>query len=206
MVCGIGVFDITGELGTIFADGGPQVQLSAGASWSWAYREDDNLTLGCEYFHNPQGYTFDQVKSEYSAAAGAYRDAYAAHLIDPSLPVPNLSPPQHTPLYTGRDYAGLLAAVISPGSFSDAAITLLALSNLTDKSGTVQMNLSNRFLTDLTVEAFVAGSFGDGELRGYLPYIKSELLPKMLGDQATAYADAIHAPLLRVGLNLRVDL
>lgn len=32
---------------------GPAAQVTGGLSWSWAYRDNDTLTLGAEYFFNP---------------------------------------------------------------------------------------------------------------------------------------------------------
>lgn len=201
---GIGDFDATAELGVVFPKtGSPAWQVSAGLSYTWAYREDDSLILGVEYFHNDQGLTAAQVLDGY---VGAFTTAFAA----------GTSPviPSYTPLYTARDYIGAVATVISPGSLSDSNITALTLTNLTDGSGTVQANFSTVFLTDLTVETYAGVSYGDGELRGYLPYIVKNLPGRMdaLGLDATTQGtilgqfSAFHAPLLRAGVNLRVNL
>ncbi len=191
---GIGDFDLTGELGLVFPTGGaPQWQLAAGASYSWAYREDDSLTLAVEYFHNDQGLTPDGV---YNLLKGSFASGTA---------------PALTPLYTSRDYIGANAVVVSPGSLNDATISLISLTNITDGSGTAQLNFSNLFLTDLTVEAYAGGSYGDGELRGYVPYLQARLpndpqYPLVASNPAVAAFLASHAPLLRAGLNLRVNL
>jgi hypothetical protein len=201
---GVGDFDLTGEVSAWLPNkgstnlgtqqgvassgyGDPQWYASAGASWSWAYREDDSLTLGAEYFHNPQGQTADAVvKAQVDAA------------------LQGKTAPAMTPLYTGKDYMGLLAAVTSPGSFSDAAITAMGLTNLTDKSGTAQLSLSNRFLTDLTVEVYGAISWGTGEFRGYIPRLKDAMT--QLTPVFASFAEQLHAPLFRGGMNLRIDL
>ena len=201
---GLGDFDLTGEFGVVFpSTGSPQWQLAAGASWTWAYREDDSLTLGVEYFHNDQGLTAAQVLD-------GYVNAYSTAVTN-GTPVVT---PSYTPLYTGRDYVGVLASVASPGSLNDASITALALTNLTDASGTAQVNFSTLILTDLTVEAYTGVSWGDGELRGYLPYIVKNVparmdalgIPKDAQAQILAPISAINPPLLRAGLNLRVNL
>lgn len=184
---GVGDFDLTGELSTWFPDGAdPKWYASMGGSWSWAYRDDDSLTLGVEYFHNPQG-------SDAATVVQSTMDAVTS----------GKTPPPLVPLYTGKDYVGALAAVVSPGRFNDAAITALALTNLTDKSGTAQLSLSNRFLTDLTVETYVGVSWGTGEFRGYVPRFQDALRATPL---FASFADKLQAPLARGGLNLRVDL
>ncbi len=157
--------------------------LAAGGSWTWAYREDDSLVLSFEYFHNPTGVTADQV-------IASYQKAFIASPTSPQLPV-------YTPLYTGKDYLAVIATVISPGSWIDATITALALENLTDKSGVGRLALSDLVLTDLTVEAYVSGNYGDGELRGYVPMLKP-----LLG----TLGSNMYAPLLGAGINLRVNL
>ncbi|MBI5609292.1 MAG: hypothetical protein HY902_10490 [Deltaproteobacteria bacterium] len=190
---GVGEFDLTGELSTWrTAAGDIEWYASAGVSWSWAYRDDDSLTLAAEYFHNPQGRTAEQVVAPIVDAANKLLAGQAATM-----------PASTVPLYTGKDYAGVLAAVSSPGSFSDASVTAMVLSNLTDKSGTAQVSLSNRFLTDLGVELYAGASWGTGEFRGYLPMLKTEFAKIPV---AASYAERLTAPLLRGGLNLRVDL
>jgi len=67
------------------------------------------------------------------------------------------------------------------------------------------------FLTDLTVEAYAGVSYGEGELRGNLPYFQSRLAAEPFYPQAASNAVvqafmAAHAPLLRAGVNLRVSL
>ena len=194
---GLGDFDLTGEFGMVFPQHGTVAwQLSAGLSYTWAYREDDSLVLAVEYFHNDQGLTLD----------GAYNQLKNSFIAQTATSL--------TPLYTGRDYVGAVATVISPGSLNDATLSLISLSNLTDKSGTFQLNFSNLFLTDLTVEAYAGVVFGDGELRGYLPYVKSRLgtdpqvlaLPTDFQQQVAGYFLNSLPSLLRAGVNLRVNL
>jgi hypothetical protein len=180
---GIGDIDVTAEVSTWFPDGvAPRWSATLGASWTWAYREDDALTVGLEYFHNPQGST-----------AGAIVDGVRTALLSGKAPqVP-------APLYAGQDYLGVLAAVISPGNWSDASVSALLLQNLTDRSGTAQLNLSTRILTDLTLEAFGGAVWGDGEFRGYVPLLQGALagVPGVAG---------LLAPRWRAGLNFRVEL
>ncbi len=192
---GLGDFDLTGELGLVFPAGTtPQWQAAAGLSYTWAYREDDSLVLAVEYFHNNQGLTLPGVYDAYkqSILAGA--------------PLPNL-----TPLYTSRDYVGAVATVVSPGNLNDATISAISLTNLTDGSGTAQLNFSNLFLTDLTIEAYGGVSYGDGEMRGNLPYFQAQLpndpnYAAIATNPLVAAFMSAHAPLLRFGVNLRVNL
>jgi hypothetical protein len=196
---GLGPFDLTGEFGMVFPSfGSVQWQLAAGLSYTWAYREDDSLVLSVEYFHNDQGLTADGVYTQTRQAI------LAAGATTPVLP-------SFTPLYTYRDYIGATATVISPGSLNDAAFTAISLTNLTDGSGTAQLNFSNLFLTDLTVEAYAGVSYGDGELRGNLPYFQARLptepiYPSIATNPFVTAFMALHAPLVRAGVNLRVNL
>ena len=199
---GVGDFDVTGELGVVFPrTGDPQWQAAAGLSWTWAYREDDSLVLGVEYFHNQQGLTQDGV---YNATKQAVIDQLAAGVAVPQLP-------SFTPLYTSRDYIGAVATVISPGSLNDSNISAISLTNLTDHSGTAQLNFSLVVLTDLTVETYAGMSYGDGELRGNIPYLQQRLpteaaYPLVRDNPIVAAFMSAHAPLLRGGVNLRVSL
>ncbi len=193
---GVWDFDLTGEAAVWFPQGeDPRWQASMGLSWTWAFGEDDSLILGAEYFHNPSGVTADAVVKSYTD--------YAIASATGGKP----QAPSFMPMYTGRDYVGALAVLISPGSWSDGIITGLALWNLTDSSGTTQINVSTRVLTDLTVELYAGASFGDGEFRGYVPKLKEAFAPMAaLMPDGQALLDSLKAPLVRGGLNFRVDL
>jgi hypothetical protein len=165
-------------------DAGWDWQAAAGIAWTWAYRDDDSLTVGIEWFHNDQGF----------ASSGAAIDsAFAAALASKPLPL--------VPLYTGRDYLGALAVLVSPGDWRDSTGTLIAMTNLSDGSGMVRAALQSRFLTDLGVETYAAGMFGDGEFTGYAGDVKRKLAA--LGVQAPQPYRALQG---QVGVNFRVDL
>ncbi len=199
---GLGDFDLTGELGLVFPGSGSVAwQLAAGVSYTWAYREDDSLVIGVEYFHNDQGLTLQGV---YDKTKQSLTDQISAGSTSPTLP-------SFTPLYTSRDYIGIVATAISPGSLNDATISAICLQNLTDKSGTAQLNFSTLVLTDMTVEAYAGASYGEGELRGNLPYFQSQLpnesfYSSVASNPLIAAFMSAHAPLLRAGVNLRVNL
>ena len=193
---GIWDFDLTGEASLWFPQSlDPTWQASLGLSWTWAYGEDDSLILGAEYFHNPSGVTSDAVVKSFVDYAVATATGTAAKA------------PGFMPMYTGKDYVGALAAVMSPGSWTDGMITALTLWNLTDSSGTVQLNVSTRVLTDLTIELYGGASLGDGEFRGYVPKLKAAFAPMAaLMPDGQALLDSLKAPTWRGGLNFRVDL
>ena len=189
----LGEVDLTSEFGaTLVSSATSAVErvdwsVSAGAAWTWAYRDDDALNLSAEYFHNPSGVGLTDVRS-------AYQQAFASF--------PKVSTPAFTPFYTGRDYLALVATVISPGNWSNTSLTALGISNLTDGSGIARLQVVTLALTDLTVEMFGSAQWGDGELRGYVPMFRDLLTSNGLAAQA----DALKAPLWGAGLNLRVEL
>jgi hypothetical protein len=193
---GLWDFDLTGEASLWFPQSlDPTWQASLGLSWTWAYGEDDSLTLGAEYFHNPSGVTSDAVVKSFVDYAVATATGTAAKA------------PGFMPMYTGKDYVGALAALMSPGSWTDGMITALTLWNLTDSSGTAQLNLSTRVLTDMTIELYGGASFGDGEFRGYVPKLKEAFATMAaLMPDGQALLDSLKAPTWRGGLNFRVDL
>lgn len=203
---GVGDFDVIGEFGaTLHGVDDVQWTTAAGASWTWAYREDDSLILSAEYFHNPSGVNLQTV-------SGAYQSAFIAATTDPNH---NLQLPAYTPLYTGRNYVAATATVVSPGDWINSTLTGLAIVNLTDHSGIARLSFVTVALTDLTIETFVSGSWGDGEFRGYVPLLQDKLNASIPQVQAIdpaaaktlrATADSLHAPLLGAGLNLRVNL
>lgn len=184
----VGDIDLTGEASMAFPNGrDPEWLVSAGANWTWAYAEDDSLTLGVEYFHNPQGVTSQTV-------VRSYRDALLAE---------SSTLPTYTPLYTGKDYLGALAALASPGRFNDVFLTAFALTNLTDNSATWQFNVSSLVLTDMTLEVYVGGQLGKGEFRGYIPLIEQD---EVIGPLLSTLKVDLQPPTFRGGLNLRVNL
>lgn len=193
---GVWDFDLTGEASVWVPEGkDPTWQASLGLSWTLAFGEDDSLIVGVEYFHNPSGVTSDAVVKSFTDYAIASATGGKAQ------------PPSYMPMYTGRDYVGALAVLISPGSWTDGVITGLTLLNLTDGSGTAQLNVSTRVLTDLTVELYAGASFGDGEFRGYVPKLKEAFTPMVaLMPGGQALLDSLQAPLFRGGLNFRADL
>lgn len=200
---GVGDFDLIGEFGaTLHGVDDVAWTTAAGAAWTWPYREDDMLILSAEYFHNPAGVTLQTVSD-------AYEKAFLA--ADPS----KVTFPAYAPLYTGRNYVSAIATVVSPGNWTNSSLTALVITNLTDRSGIGRLSFVTVALTDLTIETFISGNWGDGEFRGYVPVLQGKLdaaIPTVRAfDPATAATlqatrDALHAPLLGAGFNLRVNL
>ena len=196
---GVWELDLMAETGLQVGDGEVLWQASAGVAWTWPYREDDSLTVGLEWFHNPQG--FESERDAVDAAAKALLTGAASPIV---------------PLYTSRDYVGALAVVASPGDWKDVSVSAIALTSISDRSGLVRLALQGRVLTDLGVEAFVAGVWGEGEFSGYAGEIKERLaafeatraaLPRDVRPLPLPLQSAnVHGPLGQVGLNLRVDL
>lgn len=182
---GVGDFDVTGELGTVFVGDTVEWQASAGVSWTWAYAEDDSFSLGVEYFHNAQGAGDDAGVVSAGAAA-----------IQAGKPWP------YQPFYTGTDYAAVVAAVVSPGPWTDAVVSFIGLTNLSDGSALGRLSLQGRVLTDLSLEGYVSAPVGEGEFTGYTREIR-----KQFGPMATLIgAELPTRQVATVGLNLRVDM
>lgn len=184
----VGDIDVAAEFGAVLAHGDFRWQAAADVSYTWAYADDDNLTIGLEYFHNDQGVP--------SADYVARQDISAIN----SLKLP----PTFTFLYTGRDYGALIAVLTSPGSWNDTSMTLTGISNLTDKSMTGQFIFSTLVLTDLSVQAFLAVTQGDGELGGYIGALQARAGDAVLTPVRDAL-NSLHKPVGQAGLALRLN-
>ncbi|HEX8818932.1 MAG TPA: hypothetical protein VF794_03330 [Archangium sp.] len=153
-------------------------QASGGATWTFAYSENDTATVGIEYFYNSTGYP-TSLAYPYLIFQGQYQ-----------------------PFYVGRHYAALYALVGGPGSWDDTNFILSSLGNLSDRSFTTRLDVTHRALRYLSVEAFVATNYGQkgGEFRFALN------LPAMrLGEQQIP-PTVIAAPTFQAGVGLRIDL
>lgn len=153
-------------------------QVSGGATWTFAYSENDTATVGVEYFYNSTGYP----------TALAY----------PYL----LLQGQFQPFYAGRHYGALYLLVTGPGSWDNTNFILSNLGNLSDRSFITRLDVTHRALSYLSVEAFVATHYGQkgGEFRFALN------LPAMrLGEQMVPPL-VVAAPTFQAGVGLRIDL
>ena len=172
---------------------GPVLQATGGLSWSWAYRENDTLTLGAEYFYNQLGYD------------------------DPNLFAASLLTGTYVPFYAGRHYAGLFLVFLGPGALDNGTLTFSTLGNLSDRSFLSRVDFIYRALSFLQLESFVAYHYGNlGEFHFGLNLPAQPNLPAALptftADQARAWesirASGLRspAPLIDVGVGARISL
>jgi len=107
-----------------------------GAEASFKYTDNDNVSIGAEYFYNQAGY-----------------DSAALY---PFLFLNNA----YTPLFTGRHYAAAYAFAAAPFDFNDINLTVSTLGNLSDLSFISRFDIQYVVLQYLTVNAFVSGHWG----------------------------------------------
>ncbi|MFY0569554.1 hypothetical protein ACN28E_37805 [Archangium lansingense] len=153
-------------------------QISGGATWTFAYSENDTATVGVEYFYNSTG--------------------YPTSLVYPYL----IFQGQFQPFYLGQHYAAVYGLLAGPGSWDDTNFILSNLGNLSDRSFITRLDVTHRALRYLSVEAFVAVNYGQkgGEFRFALD------LPAMsMGGQVIPPV-VVAPPTVQAGVGLRIDL
>lgn len=118
-------------------------QISGGANYTFAYSENDNATVGIEYFYNSTGYS-TAIAYPYLIVQGAYQ-----------------------PFYLGKHYAGLYGVLAGPGSWDKTSFILSTLGNLSDRSFTTRLDVLHRALSYLSIEAYASVNYGTkgGEFR-----------------------------------------
>jgi hypothetical protein len=123
-------------------------QVSGGATYTFAYSENDSATVGLEYFYNSTGYD-SAVAYPYLIAQGAYQ-----------------------PFYVGKHYAGLYGVLAGPGSWDKTTFILSTLGNMSDMSFITRVDVLHRALSYLSVEAYAAVNYGTkgGEFRFAMDY------------------------------------
>jgi len=153
-------------------------QVSGGATWTFAYSENDTATVGVEYFFNSTG--------------------YPTSLAYPYL----LFQGQFQPFYLGQHYAAVYGLLAGPGSWDDTNFILSNLGNLSDRSFLTRLDVTHRALRYLSVEAFVAVNYGQkgGEFRFALD------LPAMRRGEQVIPPVVVAPPTLQAGVGLRIDL
>jgi hypothetical protein len=130
-------------------------QAVAGLEFTIPYGDDDTLLIGGEYFFNDFGYS--------------RTDYYPWLILNGTF----------RPLYIGRHYGGIFAALPSPGELDDHSFTLSTLGNLSDQSFLSRFDYSVTILTHLRAFAFASVTYGnEGELRQglRLPGISQDLI------------------------------
>jgi hypothetical protein len=157
-------------------------QATVGVSYDFAYSDTDRATVGFEYFYNSTGYT-----------------TYRAY---PYL----LFKDQFQPFYLGEHYAGAYLALLAPGSWENTTFTVSTLGNLSDRSFLTRLDVSQRVLRYLTLNAFVAGNYGQrgGEFR-----FAVELPSDVVDDPRTPEVQesvSVPAPTVQLGVGLRINI
>lgn len=149
-------------------------QVSGGFTYTFAYSENDTATVGFEYFYNSTGYS-SPIAYPYLIAQGSYQ-----------------------PFYVGRHYGAFYALLVGPGSWDKTSFILSNLGNLSDLSFTSRFDVLHRVLSYLSVEAYVAASYGTkgGEFRFALDYPPFENEGEPL----------LPAPTVQMGVGLRINL
>ncbi|MCK6545042.1 hypothetical protein L6R52_04185 [Myxococcota bacterium] len=151
-------------------------QLVVGADIQIKYSDEDNITLGVEYFFNDAG-TSEESIYPVLAQVGAF-----------------------TPFYLGRHYASAFALLMAPGTWNDTSFILSALSNLSDGSVVTRLDYQVRLYRYLSLNAYGqlhAGSEGELRFGLELPPLPVEGLEEGL---------SIVPPRFQLGAGLRVDL
>ena len=142
---GIWDLDVTSEVSATLrrdADWSPSWLATAGVEYGLRLGDEDVLYLGAEFLFNPDG-TADTVAALPGLLAGTVQ-----------------------PFYIGRYYAAGYASLPAPGRWDDTTFLVSAISNLSDRSAIVRLDVSQRVLTYLTVQLFVSAHVGEpGELR-----------------------------------------
>ena len=121
-------------------------QIVVGAQYSMKYNNDDNVTIGAEYFQNHMGYDSREL------------ELYSLFMQKTQL------------LYAGERYGAVYLRLPSPGSWNDTAFFFNAIHNFSDKTSTARVTATWKFYKDLTLEANYSQCFGDyGELCFRIP-------------------------------------
>lgn len=123
-------------------------QISGGANYTFAYSENDNATVGVEYFYNSTGYD-TAIAYPYLIAQGAFQ-----------------------PFYLGKHYAALYGVLAGPGSWDKTNFVLTTLGNLSDMTFITRLDVSHRALSYLSIEGYASVNYGQkgGEFRFAMDY------------------------------------
>ncbi|WP_194858553.1 hypothetical protein [Myxococcus sp. AB056] len=154
-------------------------QMTAGATYSFPYGENDLAVLGVEYFFNSTGYT-----GSFGYPYLLLKDAF-------------------NPLYLGRHYGAAYLFLDRPGPLERTSFNLFTLGNLSDRSFTTRLNVMHRALTYLTVEAYGSVNYGrrGGEFR-----LAVDVPEGLVVDGQPIPAFSIPAPTFQLGAGLRISL
>jgi hypothetical protein len=159
----------------------PVIQAAGGASYSINFEGNKSITLGAEYFYNSASYT---------------RDEYLPLLILGGF----------QPFYVGMHYLALNATLVDTTAKTTWSLT--GIGNLTDGSYIARLDFVITVLSYLSVESFVAGHFGrtGGELRLGFPRTDLSTVDGVTGVPANSFFGPLNAPILDVGVGLRLSI
>ncbi len=112
-------------------------QIVGGVYYTSKYSDNDNVTIGAEYFHNGLGYK------------------------DRELELYSLALQQSAPLYAGREYLAGYVRLPNPGTWNETSFFANVLYNLSDETVVARLTATTQIFKDLTFEGFISQCFGD---------------------------------------------
>jgi hypothetical protein len=159
----------------------PVIQAAGGATYSINFEGNKSITLGAEYFYNSASYE---------------RDEY--------LPLLLLGGFQ--PFYVGKHYLALSATLLETAA--RRTWILSGIGNLSDGSYIARLDFVITVLSYLSVESYVAGHFGrtGGELRLGFPRTDLSTVDGVTGLPTGSFFGPLNAPILDVGVGLRLSI
>ncbi len=159
----------------------PVIQAVGGATYSINFEGNKSITLGAEYFYNSASYE---------------REEYLPLLILGGF----------QPFYVGKHYLSLSATLLE--TYAKRTWILSGIGNLTDGSYIARLDFVITVLRYLSVETFVAGHFGrtGGELRLGFPRTDLSTVDGVTGVPSGTYFGASNAPILDMGVGLRLSM
>jgi hypothetical protein len=159
----------------------PVVQAAGGATYSINFEGNKSITLGAEYFFNSASYS---------------RDEYLPLLIVGGF----------QPFYVGKHYLALSATLLD--TTAKTTWILSGIGNLSDGSYLARLDFVVTVLSYLSVESYVAGHFGrtGGELRLGFPRQDLSMVDGVTGVPPNTFFGPLNAPILDVGVGLRLSI
>ncbi len=194
-------------------------QLVLGAEVSIKYSDEDNLTIGAEYFYNGAGY---DDESQYpwlvarNAGCGVLAETASsttAKSLSQQLSCEGSASDSIPFLYLGKHYAAAYLLLMAPGSWNDTTVIASALANLSDLSMLMRLDWRVSLLTYLQANFYLSGHLGThgGEFRfgSSIPLRGLTTIPGITLDPAFAgLAQAgiqWPAPLFEAGLGMTLN-
>ncbi|HUM09356.1 MAG TPA: hypothetical protein VLT82_00230 [Myxococcaceae bacterium] len=161
--------------------GRPVVQAAGGVTYAINFEGNKSITLGAEYFFNSASYS---------------REEYLPLLIVQGF----------QPFYVGKHYLAVSATLLD--TTAKTTWILSGISNLSDSSYLARLDFVVTVLSYLSVESYLAGHFGrtGGELRLGFPRTDLSTVAGVSGVPAGSFFGPLNAPILDVGVGLRLSM